>query len=75
LRPRIHGPRSAIAAVDLATGAKRWESPLGATTIERDGKPATVPGSLNLGGPLVTAGGHGKAKTKQGDFVVAYSLP
>jgi glucose dehydrogenase len=42
-------------------------------------------GSINLGGPIVTAGGkqyvviaaggHGKLGTKQGDYVLAFAIP
>jgi quinoprotein glucose dehydrogenase len=47
-------PWGTIAAIDLATGAKRWEVPLGA--VQLPGLPA-VQGSPNLGGSIVTAGG------------------
>jgi quinoprotein glucose dehydrogenase len=46
-------PWGALTAVDLATGAKRWEVPLGVTKI--DG--IEIAGVPNLGGPLITAGG------------------
>jgi quinoprotein glucose dehydrogenase len=51
-------PWGALVAVDLRTGTKRWESPLGA--FPRPGSDSTLPtawGSANLGGPIVTAGG------------------
>ncbi|MBI2680685.1 MAG: pyrroloquinoline quinone-dependent dehydrogenase [Candidatus Solibacter usitatus] len=110
-------PWGALVGVDLRTGKKLWEAPLGGTM-----------GSLNLGGPMATgggliftaaamdtylrafetatgrevwktelpasaqatpmsysvggkqfivicAGGHGKLGTKQGDSVVAFTLP
>ena len=44
-------PWGALVAVDLATGRRKWEVPLG--TLSASG-PAT--GSPNLGGPLATAG-------------------
>lgn len=44
-------PWGATVAVDLFTGKKVWEAPLG-TMI-----PGKVTGSINLGGPMVTAGG------------------
>jgi quinoprotein glucose dehydrogenase len=44
-------PWGAVVAFDLTTGNVRWESPLG---IMAAGWPA---GSVNLGGPLATAGG------------------
>jgi quinoprotein glucose dehydrogenase len=50
-------PWGSLVAIDLRTGAKRWEVPLG-RTAGPEGKllPAAY-GSSNLGGPIVTAGG------------------
>jgi quinoprotein glucose dehydrogenase len=50
-------PWGALTAVDLATGAVRWEVPLG--TIPQLGmfSKSSEWGSLNLGGSVVTAGG------------------
>jgi quinoprotein glucose dehydrogenase len=115
-------PWGTIAAVDLFTGKKVWDVPLGTYV------PGMTTGTVNLGGPMVTAGGlvftaaamdgflrafdaetgkelwkvqlpaggqatpmtysvngkqyvviaaggHGKLGTKQGDSVVAYTLP
>jgi quinoprotein glucose dehydrogenase len=45
-------PWGTLVAIDLATGRKAWEVPLG--TLAQHG-PTT--GSPNLGGPIVTAGG------------------
>ena len=44
-------PWGAVVAFDLAAGTLKWETALG---VLADGAPA---GSVNLGGPLVTAGG------------------
>ncbi|MGH9614532.1 MAG: pyrroloquinoline quinone-dependent dehydrogenase, partial [Bryobacteraceae bacterium] len=44
-------PWGTLTAVDLKTGEKRWEVPLGSMA------PGTPPGSINLGGPTATAGG------------------
>jgi quinoprotein glucose dehydrogenase len=44
-------PWGAVVAFDLATGKLRWEAPLGVLA------PGAPPGSVNLGGPLATAGG------------------
>jgi quinoprotein glucose dehydrogenase len=47
-------PWGALTAVDLDTGKKKWEVPLGKVKLP-DG--TEIPGDLNLGGPMVTAGG------------------
>jgi quinoprotein glucose dehydrogenase len=44
-------PWGALVAFDVETGKLRWEAPLG---IMADGWP---PGSISLGGPMITAGG------------------
>jgi quinoprotein glucose dehydrogenase len=115
-------PWGTVAAVDLFTGMKAWDVPLGTFV------PGRTTGTVTLGGPIATAGGlvfsagtmdnyirafdadtgrelwafelpaggqatpmtysvngkqylviaaggHGKLGTKQGDFVVAFSLP
>jgi quinoprotein glucose dehydrogenase len=46
-------PFGALVAIDLTTGARKWEVPLGTFA---PGGPAGM-GSPNLGGPIVTAGG------------------
>ena len=47
-------PFGTLSAVDVATGKLRWEVPLGKLPV-----PGALPawGSINLGGPLATAGG------------------
>jgi quinoprotein glucose dehydrogenase len=50
-------PWGTLVAVDLGSGAIRWEVPLGTV---RDLAPVPVPirwGTPNMGGPIVTAGG------------------
>jgi quinoprotein glucose dehydrogenase len=50
-------PWGALVAIDLRTGARRWEVPLGQTRTA-DGTLLTADwGSPNLGGAIVTAGG------------------
>jgi quinoprotein glucose dehydrogenase len=44
-------PWGTLAAVDLFSGDKRWDVPLGTWL------PGAATGTLNLGGPIVTAGG------------------
>lgn len=53
-------PFGTLVAIDLETGARRWEAPLGNwPRDDNTGVCATVSveGADNLGGPLVTAGG------------------
>jgi quinoprotein glucose dehydrogenase len=120
--PCVPPPWGTVAAVDLFSGKKVWDVPLG-TLI-----PGQKTGTINLGGPIATAGGlvfsaatmdnkifafdsttgaelwsfelpaggqatpmtytlngkqyvviaaggHGKLGTKQGDYVLAFTLP
>ena len=54
-------PFGTLVAIDLKTGGRLWEVPLGAFTrpldAERAAKVSSEWGSPNLGGPIVTAGG------------------
>jgi quinoprotein glucose dehydrogenase len=50
-------PWGALSAVDLATGAVRWEVPLGTIPLFALFPKASEWGSPNLGGSIVTAGG------------------
>ncbi|GAB3005962.1 hypothetical protein GCM10027051_01290 [Niabella terrae] len=55
-RPAISPPWGTLTAIDLNTGARRWQIPLGEDAeLAAAGIPAT--GIENYGGPLVTAGG------------------
>ncbi|MBB3227955.1 quinoprotein glucose dehydrogenase [Luteibacter sp. Sphag1AF] len=61
-----------VRAYDVRTGKKLWEARLPA------GGQATPMSYADKNGKqyiLVTAGGHGSLGTKQGDAVIAYSLP
>lgn len=51
--PCIAPPWGTLQAIDLSTGKRVWEVPLG--EVKTPG--GTVPGSLSLGGSIVTAGG------------------
>ena len=54
--PCMPPPFGTLVAIDLASGGRKWEVPLG--TFAPDAPPATASwGSPNLGGPIVTAGG------------------
>jgi len=55
--PCIAPPWGTLAAVDMTEGKIRWQVPLG--SMQNFGGPhdPIPPGSINLGGPIVTAGG------------------
>ena len=50
-------PFGALVAVDLDTGRKRWEAPLGNLPVAAGGATVSERGAINLGGALITAGG------------------
>lgn len=55
--PCVKPPWGVLMAIDLASGERRWEVPLGQLP-GTEGVPAAAGwGSLTLGGPMVTAGG------------------
>ncbi len=54
--PAIKPPWGTLNAIDLATGRRAWQIPLGEyAELTREGVPPT--GTRNYGGPVVTAGG------------------
>jgi quinoprotein glucose dehydrogenase len=60
--PCTKPPFGSLVAIDLRTGQKRWDVPLGdmpamTAGTRQAGDPREQLGSPNLGGPLVTAGG------------------
>jgi quinoprotein glucose dehydrogenase len=55
--PCIAPPWGMLSAVDMTAGKIRWQVPLGSMQDFGGKQPPIPPGSLNLGGPIVTAGG------------------
>jgi len=50
-------PWGTLSAVDMAEGKIRWQVPLGSMQNFGGSHPPIPPGSVSLGGPIVTAGG------------------
>jgi len=55
--PCIAPPWGTLSAVDMTEGKIRWQVPLGSMQDFGGKQPPIPPGSINLGGPIVTAGG------------------
>ena len=55
--PCIAPPWGMLSAVDMVEGKIRWQVPLGSMQDFGGKQPPAPPGSINLGGPIVTAGG------------------
>jgi quinoprotein glucose dehydrogenase len=47
-------PWGELIAVDLSTGKKKWQVPLGSIPL---GNGKSIPGAISMGGPMITAGG------------------
>ena len=66
-------PWGTLLAVDLATGKKAWEVPLGTTRDLVPWLPAFEFGLPHMGGPIVTAGGVVFIGAAMDDYLRAYS--
>ena len=66
--PCTNPPWGAVVALDLKTGKLRWETPLGSMA------PGLPPGSLNLGGPIATAGGLVFTAAAMDNFLRAFDV-
>src|SRR5256885_11401480 len=62
-------PWGALSAVDVATGALRWEVPFGMIPQLGMFPKASEWGSINLGGAAVTAGGFGFFSAAMGKYL------
>ena len=67
-------PWGTLAAVDVRTGALRWEVPLGRVPALRDVPESAAWGSLNFGGPIVTAGGLIFIGAAMDDYLRAFDV-
>lgn len=66
--PCTNPPWGALVALDLKTGKLRWETPLGSLA------PGLPSGSLNLGGPIATAGGLVFTAAARDNFLRAFDV-
>src|SRR6267142_190340 len=55
--PCVAPPWGMLSAVDMTEGKIRWQVPLGSMQDFGGKQPPIPPGSINLGGPIATAGG------------------
>jgi quinoprotein glucose dehydrogenase len=55
--PCTRPPWGSLVALDLNSGTIKWQVPLGSMESFGTAKTAIPPGSISLGGPIVTAGG------------------
>jgi len=55
--PCVAPPWGSLVAVDMTEGKIRWKVPLGSMQDFGKKQPPIPPGSLSLGGPIITAGG------------------
>src|SRR5438309_2476771 len=67
-------PWGMLAAVDLATGEVKWEVPLGRVPAVAQMPGSERWGSVNFGGPIVTAGGLVFIGAAMDDFLRAFDV-
>jgi quinoprotein glucose dehydrogenase len=65
-------PWGSLVAVDLPRGAIRWRAPLGTTADIRPSLSPAIPGTPNLGGPIVTASGLVFIAAAMDDYLRAF---
>ncbi|HYM12532.1 MAG TPA: pyrroloquinoline quinone-dependent dehydrogenase [Bryobacterales bacterium] len=74
VRPCNPPPWGALTAVDLAAGKVRWEVPLGTMSASARVPEAAHEGSVNLGGPMITAGGLVFIAAARDNFLRAFDI-
>jgi quinoprotein glucose dehydrogenase len=72
--PCTRPPWGTLVALDLDSGAVRWEVPLGRMAPLRDVPGSDAWGSINIGGPIVTAGGLVLIGAANDDFLRAFDV-
>lgn len=70
--PCVAPPWGTLEAIDLSTGKKRWEVPLG--VVQLPGMKEPIAGSPSLGGSIVTAGGLVFVAASMDGFLRAYDV-
>ena len=72
--PCLKGPWGTLVAIDLTTGEKRWEKPVGIVPGLEQHPEASKWGTIPAGGPIVTQGGVVFAATDDQPKIFAYEL-
>lgn len=67
-------PWGLLTAVDMTEGKIRWQIPLGSMQDFGGKQPPIPPGSINLGGPIVTAGGLAFIAGTYDPFIRAFDV-
>ena len=72
--PCVRPPWGTLLAVDLASGDFAWERPLGVVPALKDTPGAADWGSINFGGPMITAGGLVFIAATQDEVLRAFDI-
>jgi len=72
--PCVAPPWGVLTAVDMTEGKIRWQVPLGSMQDFGGKQPPIPPGSISLGGPIVTAGGLAFIAGTYDPFIRAFDV-